>query len=228
MQAKEEVVEKDDFRTGNKYEDRGPAAGARYHMRILLIYLYIILSGFNYQGRVAYAKKWVITSGCSLKVDGKTNVNEFSCAITNYSQPDTIWASWNNNQPVKLSGSIHLDVQRFDCHNAVMTADLRKTLKSKEYPKLGIRFLSLAQYPEAGSRQKKTKGVVVIELAGVSKRYEVDYSIVSAADNYINLVGSREVNFSDFDIQPPRKLGGMIRTENELSVVFNLRMKVID
>lgn len=196
-------------------------------MRILLIYLYIILSGFNFQGQKAASKKWVITSGCSLKVDGKTNVNEFSCAITNHSQPDTIWASWNTNQPVKLSGSIELDVQKFDCHNAVMTADLRKTLKSKEFPKLHIRFLSLAQYPEAGTRQR-TKGVVIIELAGVSKRYEVDYNIASSANNYINLVGSREVNFSDFNIQPPRKLGGMIRTENQLSVVFNLRMKVLD
>jgi hypothetical protein len=197
-------------------------------MRIVLIYLYIILSGFNFQGQKVASKKWVITSGCSLQVDGKTNVNEFSCSITNYSQPDTIWASWSPDQPVKLNGSIHLDVQRFDCHNAVMTADLRKTLKSKEYPKLGIRFLSIAHYPNAGTRQKATKGIVVIELAGVSKRYEVDYNVVSAANNYINLVGSREVNFSDFSIQPPRKLGGMIRTENQLSVVFNLRMKVLD
>ena len=196
-------------------------------MRIVLIYLYIILSGFNFQGQKAASKKWVITSGCSLQVDGKTNVNEFSCSISNYSQPDTISATWNQNQPVKLNGSIQLDVQRFDCHNAVMTADLRKTLKSKEFPKLSIRFLSIAQYPDAGMRQK-TKGTVVIELAGVSKRYEVDYNVVSAANNYINLVGSREVNFSDFSIQPPRKLGGMIRTENELSVVFNLRMKVLD
>jgi hypothetical protein len=196
-------------------------------MKVVLIYLYLILSGFNYQGGRVLAKKWVITSGCSLKVDGKTNVNEFSCAITNYSQPDTIWATWSHNQPVKLAGSINLDVQRFDCHNAVMTADLRKTLKSKEFPKLAIRFLSIAQYPDPGSRQK-TKGTVVIELAGVSKRYEVDYNVVSAANNTINLVGSREVNFSDFSLQPPRKLGGMIRTENQLSVVFNLRMKVLD
>jgi hypothetical protein len=197
-------------------------------MRILLIYLYIILSGFNFQGQKATAKKWVITSGCSLKVDGKTNVNEFSCSISNYSQPDTIWATWSQNQPVKLAGSIQLDVQHFDCHNAVMTADLRKTLKSKEYPKMEIRFLSIGQYPDAGTRQKATKGTVIIALAGVSKRFEVDYNVVSAANNQINLVGSREVNFSDFGIQPPRKLGGMIRTENQLSVVFNLRMKVLD
>jgi hypothetical protein len=197
-------------------------------MKIALIYLYIILAGFTFQVKEANMKRWVITSGCSLKVDGKTNVNEFSCAITNYSQPDTIRASWRTNEPVQLNGSIRLDVQRFDCHNPVMTADLRKTLKAKEHPNLGIRFLSIAQYPDPGSRQKTTKGVVIIELAGVSKKYEVNYSIVSAANNYINLVGSREVHFSDFGIKPPRKLGGMIQTENELSVVFNLRMKVLD
>jgi hypothetical protein len=69
---------------------------------------------------------------------------------------------------------------------------------------------------------------VIIELAGVSRRFEVDYKMVSADGSIINLVGSRQVNFSDFNITPPRKVGGMIRTNNELSVVFNLRMKVLD
>jgi hypothetical protein len=130
--------------------------------------------------------------------------------------------------PVLLSGNIQLDVQNFDCHNGIMTADLRKTLKAKEYPKLVIRFLNITRYPDANARQSITKGAVFIELAGVSKRFDVDYKVVSADNNYINLVGSRVVNFSDFNISPPRKLGGMIRTRNELSVEFNLRIKVIN
>jgi hypothetical protein len=109
----------------------------------------------------------------------------------------------------------------------MMTADLRKTLKVKEYPKLIIRLISINKYPEPG-KQDVTKGIVMIELAGVSKRFEVDYKILPTERTSINLVGSRNVNFSDFNITPPRKLGGMIRTNNELSVVFNLRMKVID
>lgn len=197
-------------------------------MRPGLLYLYIIFCVFTFSGRKDDMKKWVISSGCSLQVDGSTNVNEFSCAITNYSRPDTILAIWRPNQPVQLSGSIKLDVEHFDCHNRLMTDDLRKTLKAKEYPKLGIRFLSISRYPDISTRQKEAKGLVAIELAGVTKRFEVDYKIVSAESNYINLVGSRQLNFSDFNISPPRKLGGMIRTNNELSVVFNLRMKVLD
>jgi hypothetical protein len=172
--------------------------------------------------------RWVISNGCSLTVDGSTNVNKFSCTITNYGSPDTIHVNRGSNQPVHLNGQIKLDVKNFDCHNAIMTADLRKTLKSKDFPLLSIRFLSLNKYPSALHGQDITKGMVVIDLAGISKQFEVDYKVVSSERNYINLVGSRRVNFSDFKIIPPRKLGGMIKTNNELSVVFTLRMKVLE
>lgn len=191
-----------------------------------LAYLLILLSAFTPPGKTVITR-WVITNGCSLKVDGSTNVNNFSCAISNYSKPDTILVNRNVN-PVLLSGNIQLDVQNFDCHNGIMTADLRKTLKAKEFPKLVIRFLNISRYPQPDVHQSITRGSVFIELAGVSKRFDVDYKVVSADNNYINLVGSRVVNFSDFNLTPPRKLGGMIRTKNELSVEFNLRIKVLN
>lgn len=197
-------------------------------MNWMLLYLLLLFSGLSFRSDNTNVKKWVIIKGCSLKVDGKTNINNFSCAITNYSRPDTIVATTGSLHAVQLNGNIKLEVQHFDCHNPVMTADLRKTLKAREFPRLVIRFLSISQYPDATTRQKMTKGLVTIELAGVSKRFEVDYKVLSAESDYINLVGSREINFSDFNISPPSKLGGMIRTDNELSVVFNLRMKVLD
>jgi hypothetical protein len=106
-----------------------------------------------------------------------------------------------------------------------MTADLRKTLKHKEHPKLMIFFINMNQYPEQG--KWGLKGSVLIVLAGVSKHFDVDYKLVSAEKGLITLEGSRQVRFSDFNLTPPRKLGGMIRTANELDVVFNLKLKVI-
>lgn len=190
-----------------------------------LLYLCLVFSAFGFQGNKAAVTRWVITNGCSLTVNGSTNVNKFSCAISNYNRPDTISVTRLPNQPLGLIGNIQLDVQQFDCKNPIMTADLRKTLKVKEHPRLMIFFLTINNYPEAGT--KGIKGAVVIVLAGVSKRFEVDYRVVSAQNGTINLEGSRKVNFSDFNLSPPRKLGGMIRTNDELSVVFDLRMKVL-
>jgi hypothetical protein len=197
-------------------------------MRFLLLLLLVIISGFKSPVINPTLTKWVIMNGCSLKVDGSTNINNFSCEIINYGKPDTIYINRGNNQPVQLNGSVKLDVKNFDCHNSIMTADLRKTLKAKELPYLTIRFISLSKYPDAASKQEITKGIAVIELAGVSKQFQVDYKVVAAENTYINLVGSRKINFSDFGLTPPRKLGGMIKTNNELSVVFDLRMKVIE
>src|SRR6187455_3394413 len=102
-------------------------------MKSRLLYAFIIVFGLNFQNNKSIVIKWVIINGCSLKVDGSTNVNNFSCAITNYSKPDTILVTKTANQPVLLNGIIKLDIQNFDCHNSFMTADLRKTLKAKEY-----------------------------------------------------------------------------------------------
>jgi hypothetical protein len=165
--------------------------------------------------------------GCSLKVDGTTNVNSFSCIIKNYSKPDTILVNRNASQHVKLNGNIRLEIQNFNCHNPVMTSDLRKTLKAKEHPHLVIRFLSISQYP-ATTVNKASKGIVSIELSGITKLFEVDYQVVSADIDHINLIGSRKINFSDFKIVPPSRLGGMIRTNNEINVVFDIKMKVLD
>lgn len=186
----------------------------------------MIFLAFAFQDRnTTSVTRWVISSGCSLKVNGSTNVNKFSCVIENYNRPDTITTTHGENQPVKLTGNIQLDVQKFDCHNAIMTADLRKTLKHKEHPKLMIFFVNMNQYPEPG--KWGLKGSVLIVLAGVSKHFDVDYKLVAAEKGTLILEGSRRVNFSDFNLVPPRKLGGMIRTNNELDVVFNLKMKVL-
>jgi len=195
-------------------------------MKKQLLFLFIILCGFSLREN-SDTTRWVITNGCSLKVDGSTNINDFTCDISNYSKPDTILVIRSGALPVQLHGNIQLDVQTFNCHNGVMTADLRKTLKVKEFPRLIIRFNSISKYPDAGPMQQVAKGMVTIELAGVSKKFDVDYKIISREGTYISMEGSRKINFSDFNLVPPRKLGGMIKTSNELSVVFNLNMKVI-
>jgi hypothetical protein len=50
--------------------------------------------------------------------------------------------------------------------------------------------------------------MVDIEIAGVSKRFEVNYQITEGAQKVIHLAGSPDINLSDFNLIPPRKLAG--------------------
>lgn len=197
---------------------------------ILFLILLFLLSSFIPAGQTSNADliKWVIVPGGSLRVEGSTNVNKFNCEIANYSRPDTItlYSNSRTKESFPLSGDLRLDVQSFDCHNPVMTGDLRKTLKAKEHPKLHIKFLTLTRLPEAQSHEP-VKGLVDIRLAGVTKRFDVNYKF-SREGQGLQLIGVRDIHFSDFDLTPPRKLGGMIQTDNKLKVEFRLRMKEID
>jgi hypothetical protein len=196
----------------------------------LLILLYPLL-GFKPELSNRYPVDpiyWVISKQCSLKVNGSTNINKFSCTILEYVQPDTLTISkLSKLQRIKMTGSIMLNVQNFDCKNAMMTNDLRKTLKAKQYPKLKITFEDLSEYPDPNNLKAKITGRVTIHLAGVMKQYDIDYHYKFSADHNICLIGNKELSFSDFDIVPPKRLGGMIKTNNSLNVEFILNLKVL-
>ncbi|TKC62127.1 hypothetical protein FBD94_07830 [Pedobacter hiemivivus] len=94
---------------------------------------------FSFKNISADLEKWILTKQCTLKVNGSTNINKFSCIIPEYTQPDTlVFYKRNKNELMKITGSMALEVQKFDCKNAMMTSDLRKTLKAKVYPKIII------------------------------------------------------------------------------------------
>jgi YceI-like protein len=185
-------------------------------------------TGFSTHHTEFALKKWVVKENSSLSVNGSTNINKFSCVIPAYGQVDTITISKGKDEKgIVLSGSIDLKVNSFDCHNSGMTKQLQKTLGQKQFPLLHIRFLSLDHLPVITAKPQSITGTVDIEIAGVSKRFEINYQISEETDHGISLLGSRELNFSDFNLIPPSKLGGMIKTKDQLTVAFNLSMKTI-
>jgi len=174
-------------------------------------------------------KKWVVSKNSSLSVNGSTNINKFSCVIPAYNQIDTLTLRKNRNDTdVLLSGTIALSISSFDCHNSGMTKQLRKTLNEKQFPLLHIRFLSLNKIPVLTTKAEPITGFVEIEIAGISKRVEVQYQITQDDQRNIHLLGFHKINFSDFNLEPPQKLGGMIKTKDQLGVDFQLNMKAMD
>lgn len=196
-----------------------------------ILWIFLSLTGFIISRPVSTpneTKKWVVNENSNLSVNGTTNINKFACEIPAYDQTDTLYLKTKSDKEIILSGNIGLKVQSFDCHNSIMTHDLRKTLKEPQFPMLHISFLTLNKLPLLTPQSEPITGLVDIEIAGVRKRFEVSYQISQDAQKTIHLLGSRDINFSDFNLIPPRKLGGMIQTNDKLSVTFHLKIKPID
>ncbi|MBE9663908.1 YceI family protein [Mucilaginibacter myungsuensis] len=169
--------------------------------------------------------RWVVQENSSLSVHGRTNVNKFTCDIPT-TVKDTITLT-KTADGVKLDGSISPATLSFDCHKAMMTRDLQKTLKAKQYPNLHIRFLNLSTMPELSTSPAAITGDVELEIAGTKKIYSINYQIATDDNKMIHLSGSQEICFSDLKLIPPQKMGGMIKTKDQLVINFHLKMRAI-
>lgn len=169
--------------------------------------------------------KWMVEKTSSLNIAGRSNINEFACSIGGYYQPDTLsYTEDEAGKAVRLNGCLEMDILRFDCHNRMITNDLRKTLKVEDHPKLVIRFLSLERTPSLQNATQNLKGWVEVELAGTRKAFQINYEFSKQSDNSYTLIGRRIFNFSDFKLEPPRKLAGAVKVKDEFAVDFNLKL----
>jgi hypothetical protein len=122
---------------------------------------------------------------------------------------------------VQMAGCLNVDVLAFDCHNSVMTKDLRKTLKSRQYPYLSITFLTLDKLPDA-QKDHVVNGTIMIDLAGTRKIYRLPFEFNKQKGEGFQMIGKKTFNFSEFKLTPPEKLGGMIKVKDGFNVEFRL------
>ena len=171
--------------------------------------------------------RWEVQQNSNLNVQGRSNVNRFSCTIKSIGVCDTIQVAGNSGGAVALKGCIKMDVLNFDCANSLVQKDLRKTLKADQYPKMSIRFLSLKKMPALARQVENITGWVEVELAGKKKVMEIYYSFQSNTAGQILLNGGRKFCFSDFNLAPPRKLAGLVKIKDEFDVNFQLILKKV-
>ena len=190
---------------------------------MLLLRAILILGLFA--GLVKPAKsRWLVQKNSTIRIAGSTNVNSFCCHVNEYIGPDTITLSASGAS----LGVLAVDIERFSCNNRIMTGEFKRTLKYQQYPQLKIVFVSLEKVPAFSATPEIIRGWVEVDLAGLSRKFEVMYTSCRTNDENVDLVGSRTFGFSDFGLTPPRKMGGLIRVNDRLDVEFTLHLHQIN
>ena len=174
-------------------------------------------------------EKWVIEKNSSLYIEGKSNVTAFTCDVTEYLRPDTVvFYKEDRYQPFfTIKGGLTININRLDCHQRYITSDMKKTLKADESSCLKIDLLSIANFTSRSTGQNVV-GSVAIQLAGVTRKMDIDFNVRSDEKGYLHLNGTRQVLFSDFGLTPPRKLAGLIKVEEAINVRFQLILRLIE
>lgn len=168
-----------------------------------------------------------------LKIQGKTNVNNFSCSFKDEIPKDTIDVSirQNGDKLVLTNAVLKVPVNGFDCGNPVMNNDLQNLLRQEEHPQIIIRIKSIEPSQltaSAGDLGFTDLGYawVEFELAGVKNEYRIPLnSYNELIDQYY--LGKKTINITDFKLTPPKKFLGLVKVEEEITIDFRLNLNFL-
>lgn len=166
----------------------------------------------------------VILDKSILSIYGTSNITDFECKYEGSFESQTLRHQINfTGDSARVSGSLlPLTVDSFDCGKRAINKDFKTTLKYKEYPQINIDLKKV--YPVTGIPEFAE---VNIELAGRKRLYTVQLSEELMADGTFRVQGIQNLKLSDFELDPPRPLLGLLKVRDDLEIHFDLYIRYI-
>ncbi len=152
-----------------------------------------------------------------ISIYGSSNINQFRFYNEN-PQIDAIPENINEDNHVRIP------VNDFKASNERMLHDFYDMVKAGEYPYIDIAIepRELADFDEqSGLTNFRTR----VTIAGKSKKYLVPSEVTGCKQNGYILKGNMQVKLTDFDIEPPTKVFGAIKVNDNVFIKFAFRMQ---
>ncbi len=148
-------------------------------------------------------------------IKGSSNINKFE--FINY-QPNVTRDS-ETKSSYYSEQNITIPVRKFSGPNNMMLKDFYKMLDASEFPniKIEIEPIAMADFDETtGQTNFKTQ----ISIAGNTHNYIVPCELADCENSGKVIKGYMELELSDFNIDPPKKVFGTVKVNNEVFITF--------
>lgn len=145
-------------------------------------------------------------------IEGATSIGDFSCTYE-LEQRDTVHTGNASAEDNSITYVIPSDA--FGCHNFLLTRDFKKTIRAKEFKDIKVEMCRLRKTGHHYTCDLK------LRLAGKEKIYE-NTSLRTKAGG---LAGTLVVQFSEFNLTPPKKLGGLVKVKEDIKISINLTLQ---
>lgn len=166
-------------------------------------------------------------------VAGKSNVNRFSCDCEqNFSvaRPNCYWRA---DPPTLVfeNTRLRLQAENLDCGNKVMNRDLRNTLQADQHPEIRLdlqqlRFSGGSITDAISSDWTELTAHTLLTMAGETRPANIRFRGRSVGHEVYELVGVHEVRMTDFGVEPPTALMGLVKVEDRMEIHFKLWLSV--
>lgn len=174
--------------------------------------------------------QWVIHQNSSISVSGTSNIKDFTCKLESIDYNDTLAFNLVPTSKIVVfrQHRLKVPVEPFDCGSRLIRKDFLNTLKHEQYPSIQLQFIDLRISGRPTWWRDQIKGAVSITLGGVSQRYILDYDLNIYGDAVIELNGKRTLSLTDFNLEAPERLAGLVKIDEEVEVAFRLVLHAAD
>lgn len=179
-------------------------------IRILILTLLPLL----FTATAAGQKRATVAPESHLWIEGSSTVNRFMCEAGQISGE----ASLNGSQ---TDAFVVVQVETFDCGKSRMNRDFYDALKSDEHPRIVFEL----DDARLSAPEDEVYEVVVtgrLTIAGVTRSVSLVAEGRGNGDNGYRLTGRLPLSMTDFNVEPPTALAGLIKAHERIVVGFDL------
>lgn len=149
----------------------------------------------------------IIINQIKIEILGNSTVGKYTCANA-LAYRDTIFL----NSAFKNSLKSEIIMDNFDCGNRIMNKDMKTTIKVTKFPKSTVSITNIKPF---GSNYKCNMTFKITDKT-------LSYSNLILKSTTESLDGIVAVKFSDIGLEPPTKMGGIIKVKDEFVIHFVL------
>jgi len=167
------------------------------------------------------ARIWV-APGSQVLISGTSNVNKFTCSyeVPGLEVPVHMVYKENLDEIHFKNANLQLESDCFDCGGKAINKDFKELLQTEKYPWIKLRLL----YVDPPDPDIKKVGVgMEITIAGVSRTYVIELDSDLRGDIFVD--GTLALKLTDFGLEPPKKVLGLIKVDDQVLVDIKLRLR---
>ena len=192
--------------------------------RFFSVILLVLLTGFSTRSDRAEDFPVKIINNSTLHIYGTTNVNTFNCVLNFENVNSIVQTSYTlrNNRLFFENTELKLDNSCFDCGNNMMNKDFLEMLDSDNYPYITFQLKEVVVNPK---QKDEIYAFASITLAGKTKLYSIPLTLKKIES--IKAVGCLSIKLTDFELEPPKKVLGLIVVNDEIDINFDLNVQAL-
>lgn len=162
--------------------------------------------------------RYRVVDGSQFRIEGTSTLGRYTCTGEQVAGQALVTES-----DARVAAELTVPVAGFDCGRSRMTRDFREALKSDAYPSIRIYVdhASVTTQAPAGT-WVPVRARARIRLAGTERSVMLEAEGRSRGSDRVQIRGEHALKMTDFGVQPPSGLGGIVRAHDRVVARFDL------